>query len=100
MAELAATGTPAVFIPYPFAAHDHQTGNARAMEQAGGGVLLPQTRAEAMTRDGTLAPMLTALLNDRDRLAAMRRGALSLARPDAADAVASELLALAGDTSK
>ena len=40
------------------------------------------------------------ILKDRDRLAAMRKGALSLSRPDAADAVAAELLALAGDNSK
>ena len=100
MAELAATGTPAVFIPFPYAAHDHQTSNARAMEEAGGGILLPQKKAQAMTEEGTLAPMLIDLLKDGDRLAAMRRGALSLARPHAADAVAAELLALAGDNSK
>lgn len=100
MAELAATGTPAVFIPYPFAAHDHQTGNARAMEEAGGGVLLPQKEAEAMAKDGRLAPMLIDILKDKERLSAMRRGALSLARPDAADAVAAELLSLAETNSK
>ena len=100
MAELAATGTPAVFIPFPFAAHDHQTSNARAMQDAGGGILLPQKDAERMAEEGSLAPMLIALLKDKKRLADMRKGALSLARPDAADAVAAELLALAGDTSK
>lgn len=99
MAELAATGTPAVFIPFPFAAHDHQTGNARAMQNAGGGILLPQKEAERMSQEGTLAPMLIDILKDRDRLAAMRRGALSLSRPDAADAVAEELLALVPDNS-
>lgn len=100
MAELAATGTPAVFIPYPFAAHDHQTGNARAMQDAGGAILLPQKEAEARAKDGSLAPMLIELLTDRERLAAMRRGALSLARPEAADAAAAELLALAERNSK
>lgn len=100
MAELAATGTPAVFIPFPFAAHDHQTSNARAMQEAGGAVLLPQKDAEKLAAEGKLAPMLIDLLNDEARLAAMRKGALSLARPDAADAVAAQLLALAGDTSK
>lgn len=100
MAELAATGTPAVFIPFPFAAHDHQTSNARAMQDAGGGILLPQKEAERMAAEGKLAPMLITLLKDKERLAAMRKGALSLARPDAADAVAKELLTLAGDTSK
>ncbi len=100
MAELAATGTPAVFIPFPFAAHDHQTGNARAMQDAGGGILLPQKEAERMAQEGSLAPLLIDILKDRDRLAAMRKGALSLSRPDAADAVAAELLALVPDNSK
>ncbi len=100
MAELAATGTPAVFIPFPYAAHDHQTSNARAMQDAGGGVLLPQKDAQRMAQEGKLAPMLLELLTDKTHLADMRKGALSLARPDAADAVAAELLALAGDNSK
>ena len=95
MAELAATGTPAVFIPYPFATHDHQTGNARAMQEAGGGVLLPQQDAIKMAEEGRLAPMLIELMHDKVRLDAMRKGALSLARPEAADAVADELIALA-----
>ena len=95
MAELAATGTPAVFLPFPQAAHDHQTANARAMQEAGGGILLPQHEAQALAREGRLAPMLIELLNDKARLAAMREGALSLACPEAADTVAEELLALA-----
>ena len=95
MAELAATGTPAVFLPFPQAAHDHQTENARAMQEAGGGILLPQKEAQAMHAEGRLAPMLIELLNDRARLASMREGALSLTRPEAADAVAEEILRLA-----
>ncbi|MBQ9104855.1 MAG: undecaprenyldiphospho-muramoylpentapeptide beta-N-acetylglucosaminyltransferase [Mailhella sp.] len=95
MAELAATGTPAVYLPFPQAAHDHQTENARAMQNAGGGILLPQAEAKHMAEEGRLAPMLIDLLNDKNRLAAMREGALSLARPEAADTVAEELLKLA-----
>ena len=95
MAELAATGTPAVFLPFPQAAHDHQTENARAMQETGGGILLPQKEAQTMHAEGRLAPMLIELLNDRARLASMREGALSLARPEAADAVAEEILRLA-----
>lgn len=94
MAELAATGTPAVFLPFPQAAHDHQTANARAMQDAGGGILLPQKEAQALAAEGRLAPMLIELLNDAPRLAAMRAGALTLACPEAADRVADELLSL------
>ena len=96
MAELAATGTPAVYVPFPFAAHDHQTSNARTMQGAGGGILLPQDEAQAMAEKGELAPMLISLLGDGARLAAMREGARTLARPDAAEAVADILIDLAG----
>ncbi|HJD96268.1 undecaprenyldiphospho-muramoylpentapeptide beta-N-acetylglucosaminyltransferase [Mailhella massiliensis] len=95
LAELAATGTPSVLIPFPFAAHDHQTGNARAMQDAGGGILLPQKDAQRMAEEGSLAPMILELLGNRERLLAMRKGALSLSRPHAASDVADELLALA-----
>ena len=65
------------------------------MQEVGGGLLLPQKEAQAMHKEGRLAPMLIELLNDRARLASMREGALSLARPEAADTVADELIALA-----
>ena len=42
LAELTAIGRPAILIPYPFAADDHQTANAAALESAGGGWLMPQ----------------------------------------------------------
>jgi UDP-N-acetylglucosamine:LPS N-acetylglucosamine transferase len=48
-----------------------------------------------MAKEGRLAPMLIELLNDKARLAAMRKGALTLSRPEAADAVADELLKIA-----
>ncbi len=95
MAELAATGTPAVYIPFPFSAHDHQTSNARTMQDAGGGILIPQEKALNMCRDGSLSSLIISLLSDQPRLDAMRKGALSLAHPHAADAVAAELLSLA-----
>ena len=91
LAELAATGTPSVLIPFPFAAHDHQTGNAKAMEQAGGAVLVPENESEE--RD--MAGLILGLLCTPSRLAAMREGARTLARPAAADAVAEEIIKLA-----
>lgn len=100
LAELAATGTPSVLIPFPFAAHDHQTSNAIAMQDAGGGILLPQKDAQRMCEEKKLAPMLIGILKDKERLASMRKGALSLARPQAANAVADELLSLITNTQK
>lgn len=83
-AELAATGTPSVLVPLPRAPGDHQTANARALEGAGGAELIPDS-----VFDGRhLVAVLDRLLGDRDILESMRKGALSIARPDAARAVA------------
>jgi undecaprenyldiphospho-muramoylpentapeptide beta-N-acetylglucosaminyltransferase len=83
-AELAVTGTPAVLIPLPGAPGDHQTENARALERAGGAELI----ADAAFDGGVLASTITRLLADPDTLADMSERARSIARPDAAAAVA------------
>lgn len=91
LAELACTGTPSVLVPFPFAAHDHQTGNARAMEEAGGAVLVP----ESETEDRDMSALILDLLRDPRRLDRMATGARFLARPEAADSVADEIIKLA-----
>ena len=84
IAELAVTATPSILVPLPGAPGDHQTANARAMVEAGGAVLV----ADADLTSDRLTAEVTALLADADRLAGMSAGAASLARRDAADAVA------------
>ena len=91
LAELAATGTPSVLVPFHYAAHDHQTGNARAMRNAGGALLVPESEMEELN----MSEMILSLLNDHERLRMMSDGALTLARPQAAESVAEEILALA-----
>lgn len=91
LAELAATGTPSVLIPFPYAAHDHQTGNARAMEEAGGAVLVPENELD----DRDMTGLILELLRDPARLRRMSEGARTLARPEAAAAVADEIIRLA-----
>ncbi len=91
LAELAATGTPAVLVPFPHAAHDHQTMNARAAENAGAAVLIPES--ELAGRD--MAALVLALLRNPEKLDAMGRAARSLAKPQAAAAVADEIIRLA-----
>lgn len=86
--EIAAHGRPSILIPYPHAAGDHQTGNARWMERAGAAVVL----ADAELTPERLAREVAALLHDRSRLEAMGRAAAALARPDAAQAIASAVL--------
>ena len=80
---------PSVLVPYPYATADHQTLNAKHFERGGGAVVVPDADVDRV-------PALVAeLLADRARLAAMRGAMLALARPDAADDVADELVALA-----
>jgi UDP-N-acetylglucosamine--N-acetylmuramyl-(pentapeptide) pyrophosphoryl-undecaprenol N-acetylglucosamine transferase len=87
--ELAAAGTPAILVPYPYATADHQTLNARHFERGGGAVVVPDAEV------GRIPELVAELLADRVRLAAMREGMLALARPDAAEVIADELVALA-----
>jgi UDP-N-acetylglucosamine--N-acetylmuramyl-(pentapeptide) pyrophosphoryl-undecaprenol N-acetylglucosamine transferase len=90
--ELAAHGLPAILVPYPHASGDHQTANARWMADAGAAVLI----ADQELSSERLREEVAVLLGDRARLAAMAVSAASLARPDAARDVASELLKAAG----
>jgi UDP-N-acetylglucosamine--N-acetylmuramyl-(pentapeptide) pyrophosphoryl-undecaprenol N-acetylglucosamine transferase len=89
--EIAAHGRPSVLIPYPYATADHQTANARYMEQAGAAVVLPDSELTAQR----LRDEVTRLLADPARLEEMGRAAASVARPDAARVIAQEVLAAA-----
>jgi len=86
--ELAQYGVPAVLVPYPHATADHQTANARWMEQGGAAVVL----ADATLTPEALRAAVDAILLDPARLEAMAAAAMRLARPDAAACVAGEVL--------
>ena len=87
--ELAAVGTPAILVPYPHATADHQTLNARYFEAGGGAVVVDQSEL------ARVPALVDELLGDPARLAEMSEAMRSLAKPDAADVVADELVALA-----
>jgi UDP-N-acetylglucosamine--N-acetylmuramyl-(pentapeptide) pyrophosphoryl-undecaprenol N-acetylglucosamine transferase len=89
--ELAAAGLPAILVPYPHATADHQTSNARFMEKAGAAVVIPDAELDGPR----LAREVAALLRAPQHMAAMAKAAREVARPDAADRIADELLALA-----
>jgi len=80
VAELAITGKPAVFIPYPFAADNHQEQNARQMADAGAALMFKQSELTA----GKLADALRPLVTDPARRAEMGARMKALARPQAA----------------
>jgi UDP-N-acetylglucosamine--N-acetylmuramyl-(pentapeptide) pyrophosphoryl-undecaprenol N-acetylglucosamine transferase len=86
--EIAAAGKPAILVPYPHATADHQTKNARYFERGGGAVVVPESQLD-------LRGQVEKLLADPARLQAMGAAMRALARPDAADAVAEELIAVA-----
>jgi UDP-N-acetylglucosamine--N-acetylmuramyl-(pentapeptide) pyrophosphoryl-undecaprenol N-acetylglucosamine transferase len=86
--EIAASGTPAILVPYPYASADHQTENARWMERAEAAVVIPDGELDA----ARLARAVAELLGDGERLAAMASASRRLARPDAARDIADELL--------
>ncbi|MGN6189881.1 MAG: undecaprenyldiphospho-muramoylpentapeptide beta-N-acetylglucosaminyltransferase [Conexibacter sp.] len=89
--EVAAHGRPALLIPYPAAAADHQAANARWMADGGAAVVIRDAdlTAERLRRE------VDALLADPDSLAAMAAASAALARPDAARDIAAELLTAA-----
>ena len=89
--ELAAAGLPALLVPYPHATADHQLANATYFAAAGGAVIV-----EDAALDGAhLRARVAELRGEPGRLERMRQGMRSVARPDAAAAVANELLRLA-----
>lgn len=86
--EIAAQGLPAILVPYPHAAGDHQSANARWMSQAGAAVTI-----EDRDLNGRLLGCeVAAILADRGRMATMAAAAAGLARPHAAAEIAGELL--------
>src|SRR6185312_4549173 len=87
--ELAAAGKPAVLVPGLFATGDHQTKNARYFERAGAAVVIPENDV------GRAPDVIRSLMTDPARREEMSRAMLRVARPDAADEIAEELIALA-----
>ncbi|HKX29637.1 MAG TPA: undecaprenyldiphospho-muramoylpentapeptide beta-N-acetylglucosaminyltransferase, partial [Blastocatellia bacterium] len=83
VAELAAAGKPAIMVPFPFAADDHQRKNAEAVERAGAGRMILQ----AELTPERLAQELLWLINDPPQLSRMAEASRNLGHPDAATKV-------------
>ena len=92
VAEIAAAGKPAIFVPFPRAADDHQRVNAEALAQAGAAVVVEESKLEGVW----LAETIAALLGDSKRLERMSVAARSLAHPDAARDIAAIVARVAG----
>lgn len=91
VSELCAAGRGAILVPYPFAVDDHQTLNAKSMVDAGAAWSVPQSQLEPES----LAEILTPLLRKPERIERLAEAARGIAKPEAAEDVASECRSLA-----
>lgn len=92
LAELAVMGLPALLIPYPYAADDHQTKNGEFYVRGGGARLY----IESTLSGAQLAGEISVLFHDRRQLQAMAEGMKSLGKPDATERIVDICLELAG----
>ncbi|MEW6531508.1 MAG: undecaprenyldiphospho-muramoylpentapeptide beta-N-acetylglucosaminyltransferase [Thermodesulfobacteriota bacterium] len=92
LAEITALGKPAIVIPYPHAIGDHQARNAAALEAQEAVRVIPDSRL----KNGALVREITDLAGRPEQLAQMAANSRKLGRPEAARAIARELLRMAG----
>ncbi len=89
--EITAAGKPAIFVPFPAAADDHQNVNARALERVGAAIVVEESNLGAAYLVDTIA----ALIGDARRLGSMSAAAKSLAHPKAVEEIAEMVRRLA-----
>jgi UDP-N-acetylglucosamine--N-acetylmuramyl-(pentapeptide) pyrophosphoryl-undecaprenol N-acetylglucosamine transferase len=92
VAEITAAGKPAIFVPFPRAADDHQRVNAEALALAGAAIVVEESKLEGVW----LAETIAALLGDPRRLEVMSVAARELAHPNAARDIAAIAARMAG----
>ena len=96
VADLSVIGRPSILIPFAAATGDHQTANARGLVEAGGAIMIPESKA---TPD-TVAEHMLSVLDNPDAAMHMARSAAKFGKPDATEALATlvETLASKGQT--
>ena len=87
LAEIAVNGTPAILVPYPHAAHDHQVVNASNLVDRGAAAMIPDRELNGER----LAKEIAHWLSDRQGLSKLSANARLFARPDAATRIAKSL---------
>jgi UDP-N-acetylglucosamine--N-acetylmuramyl-(pentapeptide) pyrophosphoryl-undecaprenol N-acetylglucosamine transferase len=90
LSELAVAGIPSVLVPFPFSAEGHQEANARAIEEAGGGIVI-------LDRDLTADSLRQGIqqIRNGDRYPAMVKAMKAASRPDAARMMVEDMLRIA-----
>ena len=95
ISELCLLGKPAILVPSPNVAEDHQTHNAMALVNKDAAVLVRDAEATEL-----LIPTAIALINDKERLASLHAHISRLAQPDSAKRIAEEVMLLAGNRNR
>jgi len=93
LAEITVAGKASVLIPFPYAADDHQTENARAMVEAGAAAMIRESDLTAET----LYSLVASLLGDDKKLRDMEEKSKALGRPDAAASIVDACVKLAAE---
>jgi UDP-N-acetylglucosamine--N-acetylmuramyl-(pentapeptide) pyrophosphoryl-undecaprenol N-acetylglucosamine transferase len=94
LAEITATGRPSILTPYPYDRHKHQNDNAAALAEAGAAVVI-EDRLDRKANAAALKDPLQALLGDEGKRVQMAAASRRIGRPDAAQRVAEDLVAMA-----
>jgi UDP-N-acetylglucosamine--N-acetylmuramyl-(pentapeptide) pyrophosphoryl-undecaprenol N-acetylglucosamine transferase len=92
VAEIALAGLPAILVPYPFAASDHQAVNASVLADAGAALMFREGEADG----ATVAKALAGIINDAGKRRAMADRARAAARPEAARVIVDQCLEMIG----
>ncbi|HDY75495.1 MAG TPA: hypothetical protein ENH49_03120 [Candidatus Marinimicrobia bacterium] len=92
IAELTACGLPSVLIPFPSAAADHQTHNAKALEEQGAAKMLPESEMDSTN----LSVLINHLLNNEHTLNTMSERSKALGKPEAVSVIVDHILERVG----
>jgi UDP-N-acetylglucosamine--N-acetylmuramyl-(pentapeptide) pyrophosphoryl-undecaprenol N-acetylglucosamine transferase len=96
LAELTARGIPAILVPYPFAAENHQEFNARVLEENGAAVVIRDSELTG----ARLVEALEKMLSDKEALKIMAEASQKLGHPEAAETIAKLAITLADSSDK
>jgi len=91
ISELSIVGKPVILVPFPYAAEDHQTFNAKALSSKNAAILIPDSEAKEK-----LYPELMALAQDDTRCKEMSENILQFAKPEAIQSIYEEIQAIVG----
>jgi UDP-N-acetylglucosamine--N-acetylmuramyl-(pentapeptide) pyrophosphoryl-undecaprenol N-acetylglucosamine transferase len=94
VSELAAVGLPAILVPYPFAADDHQRSNAEVLVEAGGALLIEDRELDGASLSRGIGDLLGC---GRERLISMRSALGRIAKPDATAAICDDIASFIGE---